>query len=72
MQVLITEMDCVVSMLVEPSHHPDIDAHVGQETHSGPPLQRPYLLLRQPGCVGESLLDVLPLEVRVALEDLLH
>jgi len=41
MQVLITEMECVVSMLVELSHHPDVDAHVGQETHSGPPLRRP-------------------------------
>jgi hypothetical protein len=69
MQLLIAEMDRVMSVLVEPLHHPDIRAHVGQEAHSGPPLRRPYLLLRQPGGVGESLLDVLPLEVRIPLED---
>jgi hypothetical protein len=42
------------------------------QSRNGPPLRRPYLLLRQPGCVGERLLDVLPLEVQVPLEDFLH
>lgn len=35
MQVLITEMDRVVSVLVEPLNHPDIDAQSGPEAHSG-------------------------------------
>jgi hypothetical protein len=72
MQVLITEMDCVVSVLVEPSDYPDIDAHIGQEAHSGPPLRRPYLLLCQPGCVGESLLDILAVKIWIPIENFVH
>jgi hypothetical protein len=35
-----------------------------------PPLCRPDLLLREPGCVFQRLLDVLPLQVGVIAEHL--
>ncbi len=64
----LAEVDRVVPLATEPFHHTNVHAHVGEESHAAG-LWDPDFLAGQPGRVLEGLLDVLRLEVGVALKD---
>ena len=68
---LVAEVDRVVPLATEPFHHTHVHAHVGEESHEAG-LWAPDFLAGQPGRVLEGLLDVLRLEVGVALKDVSH
>ena len=67
----LAEVDRVVPLATEPLHHTHVHAHVGEESHASN-LRASDFLAGQPGSVLQGLLDVLRLEVGVALQDVGH
>src|SRR5574341_786490 len=67
----VPEVDGVVPMFGQPSDHSDIDAHVGEKPHVGPPLRRPHLLFSKPRGISQSMLDVLTFKIGVSFHSLI-
>src|SRR2546428_30443 len=56
LQTFIVEMDRIIASVPEPFNNVLIHTHIREESHGC--LGRVYLLLRQPGCVFDRLLNV--------------
>jgi hypothetical protein len=69
LQALIAEMRRIVAVFAQPDNYPAVHVHVSEEAHD---LGGDQLLLCQPGCVFDGLLDIFALEIRVSFKDLLE
>lgn len=65
---MLAQVSGIMPLRPKPPDDREAHAHIREESQA---LGGVYLFLGQPAGVVERLLDVLPLEVRIALEDLL-
>ena len=64
MQPLLAQVDCVVTDLAQPFDNPHRDTHVREEFHAST-LGRNDFFLSEPSRVGESLANIVRLQVRI-------
>jgi hypothetical protein len=71
MEALVPQVNGVMTTATQPLDDVHVHAHVGEELHV-PGLRAPDFVACEPGRVLKGLLNVLSLQVRVSLQDLLE